>query len=424
MTVTRGRWRRARSRDLLATSARGRLTLVIAGMLVATGLSILGTVLLVMRLLPPAVVTTEVADVGESGDVDLVPHDGEGGEAARPWAESVAPGADAPGADGVVTDGVEVALIQLRTVDELLGQLLVTSAVVLVVALALGSWLSWVVAGRLLRPVVQLTDAAREIDHGSLHPSLDLGGRRDEIGRLAGTMRDMLLRLDRSYQAQRRFAANASHELRTPLATTQAVLDVALAAPDAVDVQQLAARLRALNARSAATVSALLTLADAASGDRDDEPVDLAALVATAVSTVAGAAQEAGSTVTTDLAPVSVRGDPVLLDVLVGNLVGNAVRHGRPGGTVHVRLHDAVLVVENDGDVLDPALVSSFTEPFFRGAGRVAGSHGLGLALVAAVAEAHGANLGLAPRAGGGLVATVTFWAAPEGVRAGPGRSC
>ena len=64
MTVTGGRGRRARSRDLLATSARGRLTLVIAGMLVATGLSILGTVLLVMRLLPPAVVTTEVADVG------------------------------------------------------------------------------------------------------------------------------------------------------------------------------------------------------------------------------------------------------------------------------------------------------------------------------------------------------------------------
>lgn len=102
-------------------------------------------------------------------------------------------------------------------------------------------------------------------------------------------------------------------------------------------------------------------------------------------------------------------GDPALLGVLVENLVGNAVRYATDGGQVHVALRDATLVVENDGDELAPATVASFTEPFWRGAGRLAGSHGLGLALVSAVADAHGAALDLRPREGGGLLVTVAF---------------
>ena len=360
-----------------------------ASMLVATGLAVLAAVLLVMRLLPPTVVTTEARDVAAPGELGLAATGVEGG--------------------GPVPEGVQIALIQLRTVDDLLGRLLVTSAVVLVVALALGTWLSWVVAGRLLRPVDQLAAAAREIDHGSLRPALDLGGRRDEIGRLAGTVREMVLRLDRSYQAQRRFAANASHELRTPLATTQAMLDVALADPDAVDVERFARQLREVNARSAGTVTALLALADAQAGDADVEPVDLADLVRAAVATVVPTGQESGTTLVTDLAPVVVDGDRALLGVLVDNLVGNAFRHGRPGGQVRVALRTDALVVENDGDLLDEAEVALFAEPFHRRAGRVQGSHGLGLALVAAVAERHGAELWLRPRDGGGLIVTVVF---------------
>ena len=400
-----------RVRDLVSTSARVRVTLVLAGVLVATGASILGTVVVVMRLLPVAAFAPDgswdgVGQLVPGGAVDPFPQD----DGYAPVAPAAPDAPELP--DGVAPDaleGVAVQLIRLNTVDEVLGQLLATSVVVFVVVVALGTWASWLVAGRLLRPVARLTAAAAEIDHGSLQPRLDLGGRRDEFGRLAETMHDMLVRLDASYQAQRRFAANASHELRTPLAMTQAMLDVALAEPDEVDVRLLATRLREVTARSVGTVGALLTLADAQSGDRDAGPVELAALVAAATSSTAATARERGLRVTTELDPVVVTGDEVLLGVLVDNLVANAVRHSTAGGRVHVALRGATLVVENDGEPLDPGAVASFTEPFWRGAGRVAGSHGLGLALVAAVARAHGAELDLRPREGGGLLVTVVF---------------
>ena len=412
----------AAAREALATSARVRLTLVIAAVLVATGAAITTTVCVVMSVLPLAVVTASVSsdDERSSGDAELLPTrpsggDGVGGPDGGP---PVAPGGVVvPGAAGSSPEAPSVDVSLERTVElartsavaDTVGLLLMTSLVVLGVALVVGAAVSWFVAGRLLRPVEQLTEAARQIDHGTLHPELDLGGRRDEFGRLAETIRDMLARLDRSYQAQRRFAANASHELRTPLATTQAVLDVALADPSAVDVTRLATQLREVNARSAGTVAALLTLSDAQAGYGEVDDVDLAQVAAAAVAGAAERAQEARVTVTTDLAPVVVRGDRPLLEVLVGNLVVNAVRHNRSGGTAHVALRGRTLTVVNAGDELTEQEVALFPEPFHRRAGRVAGSHGLGLALVAAVAEGHGAELRLAPREGGGLVASVAF---------------
>jgi len=399
--VTRARpWLRSPRR----LSARTRLTLAFSALLVVVGGSIVASVVLVMTYLPRYEITA--LRTGTAGDGPLV-----------------SPGVPVDAADASVEPDTlsyqEPVALSISGEDDLLRVLLTTSLVVLAVVLVVGVWLSWVVAGRVLRPLDHLTRAARdaELGRGARDAALDdrriaLAGPHDEFHRLAATFDDMLERLDASYEVQRRFAANASHELRTPLATTQAMLDVALADPEAVDVRRLASRLRETNARSSETVAALLTLAEAESGDVRREPVDLGPVVDAAIRSAGEEAAARGTDVVRSgptSATVVVDGDPVLLRVLVDNLVGNAVRHGPPGGVVEVHLDAGLLRVVNDGEVLAPDEVARLHEPFHRSAGRVAGSHGLGLSIVTAVCERHGAELVLEARPQGGLSATVTF---------------
>lgn len=401
-------------------SARLRLTATFSAVLTVVGLSIVASVLLVMRFVPDYRITAMRAPSGTPG------------EEASPMA-TWAPPADVVAAEGPPPTGAAELATSLTITGEgdLLRVLLTTSLLVFGVALLIGVWLSWVVAGRLLRPVEHLATAAREAEHGAAGSfrqrlaALAPGRADDEFGRLATTFDDMLDRLDRSYEAQRRFAANASHELRTPLATTQAMLDAALAVdgvdsadppdPPAPATGGLTRRLREMNARSIATVEALLTLSDVQSGEGvASDPVDLAAVIADVRGATAPAAEEARVELRCTARPTEVAGDRALLAVLVGNLVRNGIDHNEPGGWLEVTVGtDAsgapMLLVANGGAVLDPAEVPRLTEPFHRPAGRVAGSHGLGLALVAAIAETHGATLTLDAPPSGGLSARVVF---------------
>ena len=203
----------------------------------------------------------------------------------------------------------------------------------------------------------------------------------------------MLDELADAVERQRRFAANASHELKTPIATIQTVADVALSGGDA-DLRPALGRIREVNARNAATVSALLQLANVQVRDR--APVDLAA-----ACREVGAAH--GMAVTAE--PLTVEASPTLIRQAVDNVARNAAIHGTDGSIALRRVGaGAEITVESGGDPLDPAEVATWTEPFAR-AHRTSGSgHGLGLALVKAIAKAHGGSLELAARAGGGLV--------------------
>ena len=134
----------------------------------------------------------------------------------------------------------------------------------------------WLITGRTLRPLRDITSAARLAARGRLDHRLALTGRRDELTDLADTFDGMLARLERVFGAQRRFAVNASHELRTPLAATQAVLDVALAeAADRGDgtVTALARQLRGLNSQSVRIVDTLLDLTQVENTELVAEPV-------------------------------------------------------------------------------------------------------------------------------------------------------
>jgi signal transduction histidine kinase len=252
----------------------------------------------------------------------------------------------------------------------------------------------YALAGRALRPVRRITVAAQEISAGALGRRIAATGPRDELRELADTFDAMLERLDRAFTEQQRFAAAASHELRTPLALMRTAIDVALEAPDAVPsprLERMIATLRDTIARSERLVERLLVLAR---GERpaDGETVRLDELAARC----AQEARDRGAHVDVRLAPTPVRGDPVLLEHLVRNLVDNGVRHG--GGIVEIATGRPALTVRSNGTRLDDAQLPRM------GAGR-----GIGLAVVRSVAAAHGGRVTLAARPEGGLAVEVAL---------------
>ena len=316
------------------------------------------------------------------------------------------------------TDGVEEEVyLRITLMSEFLNTMLVISLGALVLLALLSGAVGWVVAGRMLAPLSTMNEAAKQAASGDLSRRLSLTGPRDEIRDLADTYDHMLDSLETSLGTYRRFAANASHELRTPLATAQTMIDVTLADPtaSAEQLRSLAERLRETNRANVETVDALLDLAEAQSGDLYREQVDLGEVVASALSQLV---PEAG-TREVDLpeppdALVVVEGDPVLLRQAVSNLLRNAVRHNVAHGGIELELTStddrARLRVSNDGPLVPAERLESLREPFVRGSGRGRtrdAGHGLGLAIVSAVATAHNGVLELSANPSGGLTATL-----------------
>jgi two-component system, OmpR family, sensor histidine kinase VanS len=288
-------------------------------------------------------------------------------------------------------------------------------ALMTLVSIALG----WLVAGRVLRPLREMTATTRQISERNLDERLALSGPRDELQDLADTIDGLLARLQTHVAEQQRFAANASHELRTPLATTQALLDVARSDPDHDD-GELVERLHAVNTRAIDLTEALLLLSRADQRSFTRDRVDLSLIAEEAGETLLPLAAKRGVTIETAGDPTPTTGSRALLLQLTTNLVHNAIVHNLPaGGTVWVMTaaqpDGAVLTVENTGEELAPDLVATLTEPFLRGTERVHTDQtgvGLGLAIVRSIAAAHDGRLTLAPRPGGGLRAEVDLPAA------------
>ena len=299
-----------------------------------------------------------------------------------------------------------------------LHQLKVESAGALAIMAVASMGLGWLVAGRALRPVREMTNAARHISEDNLHERLPADGPADELGDLATTFNAVLGRLERAFESQRQFVAHASHELRTPLTLERAILEVTLADPDAdaVTLRSACERVLAIGAQQEALIEALLTLARSQRGLDEYHPVDVAAATADAVAAGRAASEVRSVTFEADLGPAWAAGDQRLVERLATNLVDNAVRHNRDGGTVEVRTGTvdghAVLSVVNTGPPVAGGEIERLFQPFQRlGSGRAARADGLGLGLsiVAAIATAHGAALGAGPGPSGGMRVDVRF---------------
>jgi hypothetical protein len=295
-----------------------------------------------------------------------------------------------------------------------LRQLLLFSAIALAIMALIAIALGWMMAGRFLRPLRTITTTAQDISATNLHERLRLDGPNDELKELGDTFDRLLERLERSFQLQRQFVANASHELRTPLATIRASLDVAAAKPGRVpeETLSLVGSLREELDQIDRLIESFLALARAQRGPSTDEatfPLD--ELIAAALSSHAAAISEMGIHLEREECPVaSITGNETLLSRMVDNVIDNAVKHNEPGGWVRVgtRLEGATarLLVENGGPVLDEDSVAELVQPFRRLGVERTGSDagfGLGLSIVAAVAEAHGGRLELHALKDGGL---------------------
>ena len=287
----------------------------------------------------------------------------------------------------------------------------------------LGVAVSYFLAGRVLRPLQDITAAAQRLSAERLDARIALEGPQDELKQLADTFDEMLGRLEAAFEAQRRFVADASHELRTPLAVMRTEVEVALADPDATagDLREAAQVVHDATMRADRLVDSLLLLAqsDRMSGPAVRERVELPDVAVQALSAVAGEVEERGLHVATSYGPGGVLGDRALLERLAGNLVENAVRHNLAGGWVRVDTGTvggrARLEVSNSGAALAPEQVAGLFEPFRRyGTARTARrGAGLGLAIVRAVAELHGGTAVATARPDGGLTVTVDLPRSP-----------
>ncbi|NUT49006.1 MAG: HAMP domain-containing protein [Saccharothrix sp.] len=297
--------------------------------------------------------------------------------------------------------------------DELRTRLVTASGLAIgtMTLVALGS--GWLMAGRVLRPIRAVSSAARRLSERDLHERIPVTGPDDELKELSETFNGMIARLERAFAAQRLFTANASHELRGPMTTQRALVDVALATPGASpDVVELATTLREVLARQERLVDGLFELATSRHGPQRSEPVVLDAVVGEVVGRWRAAAVRAGVDLTAERSPTTVVGDRVLVEIMVDNLVRNAVGHNHRGGLVLVRTGAGAVHVENTGPSLSAERLAELTEPFRRGdrdrTGTGAGA-GLGLAIVDTIMVAHGGSLRLRPRDGGGVVVTAAF---------------
>ncbi len=308
-----------------------------------------------------------------------------------------------------------------RLLLEYLGALLAMTMV------AVGT--GWLLAGRALRPLREITATARRVSGENLGERIALTGPDDELLELADTFDGMLARLDAAFASQRHFVANASHELRTPLAIMRTEIDVALADPDAsrTELRAMGEAVRETVDRCELLIAGLLMLARSEAAAGRDEPVDVAALAGDCITDLRARAHESEVVVRGDLEPSWTSGEPSLLERLVGNLLDNGIHHNVRGGFLEVATRTldgrALLTVRNGGAVIDDGEARRLTEPFRR-LDRSHGGLGLGLSIVRSVAEAHGGTVTVSAPESGGLEVVVSLPALavspePAGVRAG-----
>ncbi|MGW3497770.1 sensor histidine kinase [Streptomyces sp. NPDC001020] len=386
---------------------QSRLTLIYSGMFLTAGVVLLGVTY--------ALFTQQLGAQGPKI------FSGRGSASTSPPTVLPPPG----GAVRTGEDPTKWMKVQQDTLrDAATNSLITQGSIALAVVGSAAAGFGWLIAGRVLAPLHRVTDTARRIaaapaaDRG-LHERISLRGPDDEVKDLADAFDTMVERLDRSFDGQRRFVANASHELRTPLTLGRALVEMAVHRKAASeDVIRLGEDLLQINARHERLINGLLLLATSENEVIERRPVDLADVAGHVVTQTAPEAQQNGVTLHEESHEALTAGDALLLERLVQNLVENGIRHNCDrGGWVRVdcrALDDgrAEIEVANTGPEVAAYEIPALFEPFRRlGADRLvtAKGAGLGLSIVRSIARAHGGDATARPREGGGLVVTVTL---------------
>jgi signal transduction histidine kinase len=401
----------------VAWSLRTTLTLTIAGLfIVATGTVLTVQVLITTRALNEQVQTISIGSASgapggvvgsDPGPADSTPADEAEVCASEDGAVSTqcVPPTAAPGQG--VTVGASDVRSEVSTLRDQVTATTVTSSIIIFAAFsALALLIAWFVATHTTRRITAITELADALDPDDPSGRITAPSGSDEIGQLTDTLNGALDRIEQAVSAQKQFISNASHELLTPIAAIETSLDAPLSQgrfPE--DVRPAVDRALAANRKSANLVRSLLQLARAQGQPHAAaQPVDLAELTARLVDDVAERlADRAVDVDASDVRPVTVAADPVLLELAVRNLVDNALTHNTDGGRITLSTSTvdgaATLTVTNTtAATTAPADVALLVEPFQRGdSTRISGApgFGIGLAVVDAIVRAHGATLEL-----------------------------
>jgi two-component system sensor histidine kinase MprB len=255
-------------------------------------------------------------------------------------------------------------------------------------------------AGRVLRPVSQLTRTVERIRAtGDLATTIETPGR-DEISRLGQAFAAMTAALDESVGAQRRLVADASHELRTPLTSLITNLELLAERPDDPSTPALAAAALAEAGELRVLINDLVELARDGQASFHLEDVRLDLVAERVAARAAGRAP--GTRCELDCHPTLVRGDPDALERAIGNLVDNALKWSPPSGRIRISAAAGTVEVSDDGPGIPADDLPYIFDRFYRSAqARAQPGSGLGLAIVRRIAELHGGTVEVIPQSQG-----------------------
>ena len=252
------------------------------------------------------------------------------------------------------------------------------------------------------RPVTQMAETARAIGTGSdLSQRIETDGRGDELNQLGDTMNEMLARLQASFEAERQFSSDVSHELRTPIAVIRSQCEFALSGQAGEEEKREAFEaVLKQSERMNSIVSQLLLLSRAENGKfvPEREPVELNVLCETVCEELEAMAAERQVELAWNTEKLQIVGDETLLIRMVNNLVSNAIRYNRPGGSAEVSLRKrgkyAVLTVRDTGIGIRREDLGQIFSRFYRAdRSRSSEGTGLGLSMAAWIARVHGGSI-------------------------------
>ena len=299
--------------------------------------------------------------------------------------------------------------------------LLIAAGIALPLFILLGALGGWLIVRRALRPLDSINATAAAINEGrDLSARIELGEAPEEFSRLAANFNRMLERLERAFEAERRFTSDASHELRTPLSVILSACEYSEKFDETVEEQRETIQtVHRQGKKMAQLINQLLqmTRLDQGTEKLNMELLDLSALG----EELCRDQGERCACLKTDILPgVKVRGDRLLLTRLIQNLLDNAYKYGKPGGSVWLSLRreggQVQLSVRDEGEGIAPELQEKIWQRFYQADPSRSGAQGagLGLAMVEQIARLHGGDMSLESRPGEGSVFTLRLPAAAE----------
>lgn len=318
---------------------------------------------------------------------------------------------------GAVAEEMELSSITF-TVKEAGNRFNLWGITVLIPVLILGTAAAWLVAGRALQPLEELSGTIEEISGNDLSHRVEIRDRQDEIGRLARSFNLMMDKVSASFERQKRFSASAAHELKTPLATIAVNLDVLALdeAPTPARLEKVLKVIRKNNERMIRLVDDLFRLTSEKDSIMDEEII-LEEILAETAEELSRPIQEKHLTVSIGSMPdIRLTGNRVMLSRAVGNLFENAVKYNRDYGTISITARreagKIIIRLADTGIGIPKEEIPRIFEPFYRvdkSRSRAMGGSGLGLPLVKDILEKHGGIISVKSTPGESTVFTLEF---------------